>query len=144
MSQLSKAILLLVVLTATLEGCSPCRRAQKVLARCPALSADTTYVERIDTVITKEVTTDTVVSIDFDTVRIDTGSVQVMLIRRDSTIYIRATCKPDTIQVKGKDRVITKTIQAAPEAWTKGLWKYLLVAIALLLAAGYFIYALKK
>lgn len=123
------------LLLLSLYSCNPCRQSAKVIARCPAAASDTTYIERIDTVVISEVSTDTSFSIDFDTVLIDTGRVHVQLIRRDSTIYVRATCKADTVTIKGKDRVITKTI-AQETAWYYrwALWGFFILLVIIALA----------
>lgn len=116
-----------------ISACDPCRRAQRTLARCPTAHADTTYLIRWDTLYSERHTTDTLINVRtlIDTVRIDSGRVRVRIVRRDSMLYVRAECLPDTVIKQGKDRIITVTKQAAVPSWLVWLVLAVLLSVAL-------------
>ena len=133
--------LLITLCCLLLAGCNPCKQAQRALRKCQAAAADTLYLDRIDTLYTQTHTTDTAFSVAFDTLLVDSGKVQVQLIRRDSTIYLRAICKPDTIYHKGQDRIITRHL---PGKEPRKILRYSAYLLWALIAAILLLYLIRK
>jgi hypothetical protein len=119
-----------ICLALLIGACSPCKRAQRVLARCPNAEADTHYVQRVDTHYVAYQRTDTLIHehLLWDTVRIDSGRVRVRIVKRDSLLYVRAECLPDTVYIEGKDRVVTLTKQPPP--FHVPVWVWIVAGLA--------------
>jgi len=125
-------LLLLLPLLLLATACDPCRRVQRTIAKCPAAAADT--VLRMvphfvplpgDTLIQWLAFGDTLI-VERERLRVELRTDT--LTRR---VWLRAECKPDTVQVQVPHVVITRHIPQRPGFWAQ---HGQLVALALALA----------
>lgn len=90
-------ILILAVLTTSM-ACSPSRRLARLVAHHPELAMADTLLLR-DTVAVQPVEADTIVSLKSlnDTMFLRNGRLEVVLKTGQDTLYVKGTCKADTI-----------------------------------------------
>lgn len=87
----------LSVLVLLLPACSPAQRLSRLMARHPYLAADTVLVVHDTVIVPGGVAFDTLLSVRFDTVRLDGERVLVTMIKHDSSIKVRVETKTDTV-----------------------------------------------
>jgi hypothetical protein len=87
-----------IILLAILFSCSPQKRLNRLLKKHPEL-VQTDTIWKTDTVIVEAVKIDTTFKFKHDTITIveDRLTVKTFFNYHDSTIYISAKCKSDTI-----------------------------------------------
>ena len=109
-----KISLKIAVLTLLLYSCSCNYHIKKVKAKC-GYSSDTVY--RVDTMFTKEVSTDTVFKYyTKDTVVIKEGKLTVKYFynTHDSTVFLQGKCDADTVYKK-----VPFIVNKYRESWVK-------------------------
>lgn len=89
-------------------------------------------VVRDTTIITSPVRVDTSFSVQFDTILLEKERLHAQIIRHDTTIYVYATCKGDTIFLPGAVREITKV--HLPEEQNPSWWDITKVVLLALFA----------
>ena len=130
----------ILALACLITACSPTKRLSRLLKKHPYL-VNTDTIFRKDTVITKEVLSDTVFYFNTrDTVIMRKDNLEVKYyFRSDSTVYLEGKCKSDTI-IREIPFIVNK-VEATPKTWfeqfkEQGFW-ILLVVLATLLCWQY-------
>jgi hypothetical protein len=93
--------MIIILLTAILcLGCSPARRLERLVRNHPELSVTDTLLCR-DTVTVPADEAGTGVQLNRvpDSLTLVRGQLEIRLLRRHVTLYIRGMCKPDTVIV---------------------------------------------
>lgn len=134
------ALLLIASFLFSVTSCSPAGKLRRLIKKHPELiQRDTIFIR--DTIITDSIHTDTVFSIDFDTIFLEKKNLKVRIIRISKSnnhsdtdsIMVSATVTPDTII--REIPVVVNSVSVAPKRsfWFIGTLGWIL--IALLLAA---------
>jgi hypothetical protein len=123
-----------IILLAILFSCSPQKRLNRLLKKHPEL-VQTDTIWKTDTVIVEAVKIDTTFKFKHDTITIveDRLIVKTFFNYHDSTIYISAKCKSDTIIREIPVQVQTISAKPTPD------WNfYLLIILGILVFIALF------
>lgn len=120
MKRLISFLLVIIVLI----SCTPEKRLKRFKNKYPYLFYSEKVIIR-DTVITKEIQTDTLFSIKFDTISIEKDNLQIKLIKQDTLIYLQAKVSEDTIYIQKEVEVIKDKLIQQPKK--VNIWIFLFI-----------------
>lgn len=123
-----------LVLLLLLASCTPQKRLDRIIRRHPEL-VRVDSVKIIDTVITQEVSVDTMqVMNTYDTFIVNRDRLTVQVIRHQDSIYVFGKCAADTVVIERN--VPVRVVEASTdEGVLKWIGPVLLVIIMLMLFA---------
>lgn len=114
-----KAILFISLII--IVSCSPQRRLNKLIDKHPSLmESDTVFIK--DTIITKEVKSDTAFFYLIDSIIVTNEKLEIKYVKKNDTIYLSGKCKSDTIYYTNEvlvEKVVYKEAKKKVSFWNR-------------------------
>lgn len=114
-----KAIILISLMI--IVSCSPQRRLNRLIDKHPSLvQNDTVFIK--DTIITKEVKSDTAFFYLVDSIIVTNEKLEIKYIKKNDTIYLSGKCKSDTIYYTNEvlvEKVVYKEVKKKVSIWNR-------------------------
>lgn len=114
-----KAILFISLII--IVSCSPQKRLNRLIDKHPSLvESDTVFIK--DTIITKEVKSDTAFFYLIDSIIVTNEKLEIKYIKNNDTIYLSGKCKSDTIYYTNEvlvEKVVYKEAKKKVSFWNK-------------------------
>lgn len=114
-----KAILFISLII--IVSCSPQKRLNRLIDKHPSLvESDTVFIK--DTIITKEVKSDTAFFYLIDSIIVTNEKLEIKYIKNNDTIYLSGKCKSDTIYYTNEvlvEKVVYKEAKKKVSFWNR-------------------------